>query len=386
MSDKSSNNLDPKNILTNIEVDRAKVLSYISKNYVKIILITLVVLSLFFYFVYYRNRVGRYLLKAEKSYNKIFDAYGFNSNKKYMKGNYKVCDFYIATSYKSYLPCTNYYDYASPEAIKSALDYGARCIDLDVMNKGFGSCTVPVICNGEEVGNWHYTTYFTFEEGIETIRKHAFSKNLRNNKDPLFININFKTWYNKDTINRCAEIIKKHLGNKFIDQKYMYQGRYSNINLGTSPIKDILNKIVIMSTSNVKNTDMDELVNLDTNIGGNFRILNHSQVKETYDAKELTEFNKKNITFVVPDFSDRNKKNYNFFTPYYLGCQFIAMNYSQPDEWMKQYIEQFKECSLILKPYKLRFHPVFIEPPLKQTPKVSFAPRKASSPFYSITY
>ena len=105
-------------------------------------------------------------------------------------------------------------------------------------------------------------------------------------------------------------------------------------------------------------------------------------------AKEFrtTEFNKKNLTFVFPNFKDRQKDNYNFFTPYYLGCQFITMNYSEPNEWMKQYITNFKNCSFILKPFKLRYHPKVIKQPLDQTKKVSFAPRKVSTPFYSITY
>ena len=32
-------------------------------------------------------------------------------NHKVMNSDFKLCDFYIASSYKSYLPCTNYYDY-----------------------------------------------------------------------------------------------------------------------------------------------------------------------------------------------------------------------------------------------------------------------------------
>ena len=374
------------NFISKIDIDKEKFFNFIKKNYKKIIIITILIIILYIFFFIYYNRVNRYINYAETLYNKLLQSNNLADNNEYMKGNYRVCDFYVASSYKSYLPCNYYYDYASSKSIESILKSGARLIDLDVMNKGFSSCTTPVIANGDEIGNWHYTTNFTFEEGIETIKKYAFSRFIKNNKDPLYININFKTWYNKDTINRCAMIIKKHLSNKFIDQKYMYQGRFTNTNICTSSIKDIINKIVIMTTSDVHNTDMDEIVNLCSLKTGTLRLKTYEQIKESYDAKEISEYNKKNLTLVFPDYNNRIKKNNNFFTSYYLGCQFILMNYSKPDQWMLEYIEQFKHCSFILKPYKLRYKPILIKPPLEQTSKVSFAPRKASSPFYNITY
>jgi len=53
---------------------------------------------------------------------------------------------------------------------------------------------------------------------------------------------------------------------------------------------------------------------------------------------------------------------------------------------MRAYVKRFSKCSLILKPYKLRYKPLLIKAPLKQSKKVSFAPKKVTTPFYSITY
>ena len=198
--------------------------------------------------------------------------------------------------------------------------------------------------------------------------------------------MNFKTWYNKSTIDKCAEIIKGALSTRFLNQEYSYQGKYSGKNLATTPIKELLGKLIIVSPNKLAGTAMDEIVNLNPYAGGNTRVLTYDKVKESYDPKELAEYNKKNLTFVYPDFKDRKKENFNFFTPYYLGCQFICMNYTEPDDWMKQYITNFGGCSLILKPYKLRYHPKTIKQPLQQTKKVSFAPRKVSTPYYSLTY
>ena len=303
-----------------------------------------------------------------------------------MKNDFRLCDFYVASSYKSYLPCTNYYDYSSCEVIKKLLFYGARYIDLDVFNKSFHPCTSPVVCNGKEVGNWHYTTRLEFDEVCKTIALTAFSTYVKNPTDPLFININFNTWGNKATINKCAESIRKSFQSRLLSRQYSYQGKYTSTNIATAPIKELLNKVIIISNGNITNTDMDEITNIHTDVLGNFRTLTYDQVKDTFDANEIKEYNKRNLTRVVPDFDSRKKDNYNYFTPYVLGCQFICMNYTEPTDFMLSYIKRFGNCSFRLKPYKLRYRPTYIDPPLKQSKLVSFAPKKKTTPFYSITY
>ena len=269
-----------------------------------------------------------------------------------MKAKYKLCDFYIASSYKSYLPCTNYLDYASLDSIKKVLFYGARYIDLDVMNKSFGSCPKLVVCNGIETGNWHLTTSIDFEETIKFISEYAFSNLVNNNADPLFININLKTWYNKDSYEVCASILNKYFSHKFLSLEYGYKGQHSGVNIGQTNIKNLLNKVIIICDNDVVGTAMDEIVN----IGGpaNIRDMTYKEVEDCIDIEEYREFNKEYMTRVIPSFTGRLKQNFNYLLPYYLGCQFICMNYTKPDKWMKSYIDTFGEYSFVLKPTKLR--------------------------------
>ena len=380
------NNPTAQKYMSRLDESRAKMLKFINENKQKVIIGTIVSIILLFYFIVIFRRIDRYLSRMDRVFGGISDVQPLQYNRKVMAGNFKLCDFWVACSYKSYLPCTNYYDYSSSESIKKAIIYGARYIDLDIMNKGFATCTEPVVCQGDEVGNWHYTTRTPFSECIDVIVRYAFSGKIKNGTDPFFLNLNFKTWYNKTTIDKCAEIIKGALSNKFLGQDYSYQGKYSGKNLATTEIKELLGKLIIVSPNKLEGTAMDEIVNLNPYAGSNTRVLTYDKVKESYDPKELAEYNKKNLTFVYPNFKDRKKENFNFYTPYYLGCQFICMNYTEPDDWMKQYITNFAGCSLILKPYKLRYHPKTIKQPLEQTKKVSFAPRKVSTPYYSITY
>jgi len=375
-----------KKVLSRLAKDKERLEIFIKNYKTPILVTTLLIFIIITYLVVFYRRIPRYLERMDTNYKKIVNIQPLQYNRKIMNGNFKLCDFYVASSYKSYLPCTNYYDYASIDAIKKCIMYGARYIDLDVMNKDFNDCSEPVICAGDEVGNWHYTTAIDFDQTIKTIAKYAFSGLIKNGSDPLFININFKVWYNKKTIDKCAASLKKYLNGKFLPQKFSYAGRYTSTNLATTSIKKLINKVIIFSTNDVSGTEMDELVNLNPNIGGNVRNMTFEKVKDSYDPKELTDFNKKNLTRVYSDFDGRKKQNNNFFTPYYLGCQFILMNYTEPDDWMNAYIKNFKNYSFILKPYKLRYHPKFIKQPLQQTKKVSFAPKKVSTPFYSITY
>jgi hypothetical protein len=377
-----------KEWINNIDVDKQKFIDFLKKYYLHIIITLFVSFVVIFFFTSIYRRIPRYLSRMD-----IYevDILPLQYNPKVLKGNYRLCDFYVASSYKSYLPCTNYYDYASVDSIKKVLQCGARYIDLDVFNRNFNPCTEPVVCAGRETGNWHYTTRVSFEDCIRTIAICGFGPDVKNPTDPLFININFKTWGNSLTIDKCARIIKEYLGHKLLGPEYSYQGRYAGdngqlSNICTAPILELLDKVIIISTGDISDTEMDEITNLNPNIVGNLRDLTYPQVKDSYDTSEITEYSKKNMTRVLPHFNNRTKENYNFFTPYYLGCQFICLNYTEPDEFMQAYMKRFGKSSFILKPYKLRYHPITIKQPLKQLKEVSFAPKQYTTPFFSITY
>ena len=375
------------------KIPSERILEFIKTHKGKFMFLFFAIICIIVYFVSFFKRIEKSLNKAEYNLEKLAPL---QSDTVIMNSDYRLCDFYIASSYKSYLPCTNWYDYASPLAIKKVIINGARYVDLDVFNKDFKPCTEPVICNGDEVGNWHWTTSVHFSEAIDIIAKTAFGSEVKNPTDPFFININFKTWGNKETINKCATVIREKLNNRLLGPEFSYQGvpplldnsnkRVNIVNLCTTKIKDLLEKVIIISTGDIKDTEMDELTNLHSDKAGNFRDMTYSQVKNSYDATEITEYSRKNLTRVNPDFSGRLQENYNFYTPFYLGCQFMPMNYNHPDPFMTAYTEKFQLCSFVLKPYKLRYQPTVIEQPLQQNKAVSFEPKVATTPFYSITY
>ena len=370
------------------------------------LLIILFILFIYFFYIFRRvsrsvNRMDRTIKKfsniipLEHSYpctflseeavtDEYLEAIEIDYEEKKGIDHYVLADFYVNCSYKSYLPCTNYFDYSSLKIIEKIIKNGVRFIDIDVMNMDFNSCTEPVVCYGKERGNWQYTTRETFRNVINSISLLAFSHHVTNMSDPFFIHINFKTWYNDLTKNKCAEIIKSFLGPRLLESKYSYQGRLSKTNIGTEKMNEFLGKCIIVSSSNVENTDMDELVNI--GIKDNFRCKTFENIKDVADPKELIEFNKKHFTMGYPPVETRNKQNQNFWTAYYFGCQFLCMNYTESDQWMISYLDHFKNSSFILKPYKLRYKPLYVDKPKKQNRENSFAPKTVTSPTYQITY
>lgn len=379
VTDKFKNMKQFQNAYQKLEKDREKLLELIGDNLALVIIGSLTIFISIIYFVFIHKRVSKSLNKM-KQYK--IQPTSIKYNREAVVKNFKLCDFYVASSYKSYLPCTNYYDYASIQSVKAVLIAGARYIDLDIFNKDFKTNTEPVICEGDEVGNWHYTNAISFDKTCEMIATTAFNGALLNNySDPLFINLNFKTWYNKDTINKCGEILIKHFYNKLLSTvrpEYAWQGRFvtnADKSLSKIPIKTLLNGdnplIVIITKGDITDTAMDEISNFNPDKNDNFRDLNHIEVKDNYDIKELTEFNKLRLTRVTPKFYNRTKENYKFLTPYFLGCQFICMNYTKPDEFMRLYAKKFKKCSFIVKPEKLRYKPVLVSAPKEASPALN---------------
>lgn len=392
LKNKVDNNLYIKSIKNSAFIDRLNIeKKNIIGNWRKTLPIATAIFLLFFYFYYIFRRVPRFLNRL-KCYMSITNISSLASCKEITnkKNNYRLCDFFIASSYKSYLPCTNYYDFASSQAIKAVLSYGARYIDLDIFNKNFNQCTEPIVCNGTELGNWHWTTTISFEEVCETIANTAFSKLINNSSDPLFINLNLNINSNIDTANKIAKLLEKYFGKRLLSRKYSYQGINPNpdasVNIATVPITELFNKVIIICDKDYEDSKLEELVNISKKVQSNFRTLTYTEVKDSYDLEELTDFNRKNLTRVVIDKVYRKKNNFNYNIPWYMGSQFICMDYFHPDEHMKSYLKRFKNSSFVLKPYKLRYNPTYIKSPKKQDKRIAFDPQRFTSPTHSILH
>ena len=353
---------------------------YISDNWGYFILFLVLFIFLFIYFKVFFRRV-HYALRPLHNLISKYSISPLSANKEVMSGSFKLCDFYIASSYRSYLPYTQFWDYSSIDAIETVIRAGARYIELDVYQDGFCLDSAPVVFNGDEIGNYNWTTRLCFEKCIQRIQQWAFNSNISNNTDPFFLCLNIYCDSNIRLLEKISRILGKYFENRLLDSKYNWR----KSNLAQTPIKELINKIIIVSNSTWLGSPMEEFVNFSPEMPF-LRTMSHQQISYHLDQNELTDYNRQNLTRVFPLFKERNTQNFNPAVSWLNGSQFVCMNYQHVDNMMLLYFETFKNASLVLKPERLRFKPVTYSPPIAQNPAVSFAPIQKTTPLYTITY
>jgi hypothetical protein len=113
--------------------------------------------------------------------------------------------------------------------------------------------------------------------------------------------------------------------------------------------------------------------------------MTYTQASQPHDQNELIDYNRNNITMVVPDIGE-DLVNNNPQILFTFGCQWIMMNYGSIDSMMELYIGEFQENSVVLKPAALRpLKPKKYKKPTMPDPAVSFQPMRHTSPIYSAT-
>ena len=362
--------------------DREELIAFIFSRYGLIICITLILLTMLYYFYYWSAlfRIPRYLKKLENLTNYV-NPKPFKSCSTLNLSKYKLCDFYIASSSKSYLIGQQTNDYVSADAITKVILAGARMIELDIFNETLATLTEPIVANGIEKGrNIETYNYVRFEECCKTLSECAFSKILiSNSDDPLFLYLKLNVDGNLSTLDKVAEIISNYFYDKLLPKEYSYQ----NINITQTNILDLFGKLIIISTPGFKNSKLDELVNYST---GDYymRQYAYDEIENAYTPEEITKFNKRYMSLIDAN-DDISSSNKTPKIPWNYGCQFVGMNYQSQDAGLFEYLNQFHEYSFKLKPYPLRYHPLTYPAPKKQNKKLSFKPLKVDTPFYKQT-
>jgi hypothetical protein len=174
-----------------------------------------------------------------------------------------------------------------------------------------------------------------------------------------------------------------------LGKEYSYEN--SGKNLGSLPLLTFKNKIILivdrMNNAFLQNEDFLEYVNLTSN-SVFMREYDYYGIKNNPDSQELTEFNKKNMTIVIPDKGVSNPSNPSGFLCRGYGCQMVAMRYQFVDNFLIENTLFFDKCgyAFCLKPNDLRYHPVTISPPIPQNPDYSYATRNASTDFYNFNF
>jgi hypothetical protein len=298
------------------------------------------------------------------------------------KFKHKLRDYYIASSYNSCCGGDFKNDYVDYVPLKQVIKQGARMLDFEIYSLN----SRPVVAASSESSYNLKETYnsLPFDDVMEIISRYAFSSSTcPNPNDPLFIHLRVKSNH-EDIYKSMAKSIKSQFSKRLLGEKYKNEAHGEN--LGTVPLKEFVGKVVIICDSTNDNFRkvpiFEELVNM-TSSSQFMRGLRNYDVTYTHDADELVEYNKKQMTVVIPDLTNESN-NMPASLHHKYGCQFVCMSYQTFDENLKYYLTLFNENghAFILKPKKLRYIPVTIPAPTPQNPQLSYAPRTIQKPYY----
>ena len=318
-----------------------------------------------------------------------------------VKYQFKLCDYYISSSYMT--PCVGnqHYDYISNDMIGEVIQSGARYIQIPICEADVGSQALPVVATAE-YGQRIITSLNTLDiqSVFKTIRGNAFKLNNKSVNYPLIIHLILNTT-NSFTLSVLADNIQETFSDLLVDvSKYKY------FPIFLEKLCNLLGKIIIIATPEYYGTKLEpyivptnKLFNIyqfselteinlpsDTlyNNSYNKKLSTKEQTKSNLKFKEkypnidyivknantigetiindkdilnnLTSFNKIGVSVVKPHYPvDVITKNFDTTEAIYLGCQFITMNFQNNDIYMKNYLEIFKESSFRLKPSSMRF-------------------------------
>ena len=353
--------------------NRQKFIDLFVKNIHKTIALIITIYGVYFYFRYVRNRVSKLLAIPYNKYMSTRTIGRVSQNNACV--NTKLCDLYIASSARSYLPGNQKYDYASEKAIVNAIRIGARFLEIDVYNESFCPDTIPVVFNGKEEGNWQYTTKVTFDACCRAISKNAFNKLLITNyDDPLFLYLNLYLNGNMKTAGKVVTLLLKYFPNNLYIVNNDIDSEITDFK--QKPLSTFIGKVVVFANSaeylsaSPKGSaySLGQIVtkvpyNAD-NFDGDKDIIeyNSAKVDDIYDIDEAGDDHKVSLAFVFPEFQETVTQNYHPAFAFTVGCQFIAMNYQLTDNAMDFYINTiFKSSSFIKKPKKLLYKEEVIE-------------------------
>lgn len=344
-----------------------------------------IILIIFIVYMIYLSR----LQKSEVGYmNSLYPS--INGNLRPITSSDPDCsgnlfDYYIKTAYNACSGGTYKNDFVNIDVLKAVIKQGVRCLDFEI----YSIDNKPVVATST-LDNYYIKETFNsvnFGKVMDTIRGYAFAGGTcPNPTDPLFIHLRFKS-NNQDMYANLAKIFKSN-ADIMLGPSYSYES--DGKNLGNVPLLSLQNKIILIvdrsNTAFLENQDLLEFVNLTSN-SIFMREYTYYNVKNNPDINELTEFNKRGMTIVLPDVGS-NPSNPSGLLCRASGCQMVAMRYQYVDNFLIENAGFFDNAgyAFALKPPELRYEPVTVAAPTPQNPNYSYETRTATTDYYSFNF
>ena len=337
--------------------------------------IFLILILMAFYLYYILNLSSKECSFMENIYSSLDgNIRAINSADPDCSGN--LNDYYIKTAYNACSGCN----------LKAILKQGVRGLDFQV----FSVDNKPVVSTSTQDSIYIKETYNSvpFSDVMNIIQNYGFSGSTAPNyTDPIIIHLRFNS-NNQKMYSNLANIFKSY-------DSFMLGSQYSfendGLNLGRQPLLNFKNKIILIvdktNNSFLQNQEFLEYVNMTSNSVFMRACRYNNDVVNNPDANELTEYNKTNMTIVLPD-NTINPANPSGLLCRTYGCQMVAMRYQYVDNLLEENALFFDGVgyAFVLKPANLRYSAITIPDPTPQNPQLSYATRNATTDYYSFNF
>ncbi len=296
-----------------------------------------------------------------------------------------LCDYFVYTAFTACNGAQLEDDGVDVGTLKALLRQGVRAVDFEL----YSIDNRPVVASSTSGSFTSKGTFnqVPFDEVMQVCRDYAFaSGSSPTYSDPLIVHLRCKS-QNQAMFANLAAIFKRHQ-DLMLGMEYSYEANGRNV--CATPLLDLRHKIVlIVDRSNsavLENKELSEYINATSN-SAFVRLYDFDQVLHVPDVHELTEFNRQNMTVVVPNTRGDPLENPDGVVCRTSGCQLVAMMFQlgSGDARLAETTTFFAKAryAFALKPEALRAQPKTIDPPVAQNPDYSYSPRRVESDVYS---
>ena len=347
--------------------------------------IFLILILMAFYLYYILNLEGKECNFMENIYSSLDgNIRSINSADPDCSGN--LNDYYIKTAYNACSGGSYKNDFVNICNLKAVLKQGVRGLDFQI----FSVDNKPVVSTSTQDSVYIKETYNSvpFSDVMNVIQNYGFSGSTAPNyTDPIIIHLRFNS-NNQKMYSNLANIFKSY-DSLMLGSQYSFEN--DGLNLGRQPLLNFQNKIILIvdktNNSFMQNQEFLEYVNMTSNSVFMRACRYNNDVVNNQDANELTEYNKTNMTIVLPD-NSISPTNPSALLCRTYGCQMISMRYQQVDNLLEENALFFDGVgyAFVLKPANLRYTPVTIPAPTPQNPQLSYATRNATTDYYNFNF
>jgi hypothetical protein len=294
-------------------------------------------------------------------------------------------DYYIKTAFNACSGGSYKNNFVDICNLKAVIKQGVRCLDFEI----YSVDDKPVVATSTSDSYYVKETFNSVNFGtvMDTIRNYAFSGGTcPNPTDPLLIHLRCKS-NNQTMYSKLAEIFKSNT-DIMLGMNYSFESEGKN--LGSVPLLELQNKVVLIvdrsNTAFLENEDLLEYINM-TSSSIFMRQYDYFDIKNNPDINELIEYNRRNMTIVIPD-KGSSPSNPNGIGCRASGCQMVAMRYQYVDNYLMENALFFDRAgyAFALKPEPLRYRPVTVAAPEEQKPEYSYATRSTATDYYSFNF